>query len=233
MDAPDAADDYLHGGDGDDYLWAHGGADTLKGGHGDDRLVSVSDAGEPEIAQDPTYPQHHPDQPLLTANDTLTGGLGSDTFLFQFNMSAPRAIAEKHADANGVNDWKGVMPENAKPHDHWVESIGMDTITDFSRAEYDLIMLTGHTVDCTIEHVDEDGDGVFDFSLIHVFSNQKDYMVEERGMDPVVAETALFAHHLDSLGTIKVYGDLLTDDDVSTDWAANYGSYETVDDLPI
>ena len=47
---------------------------------------------------------------------------------------------------NGMIHWHGVAGENDNLHDHWVEAIGNETITDFNRDEGDVIKLTGHTV---------------------------------------------------------------------------------------
>ena len=58
-------------------------------------------------------------------------------------------------------------------HDHWVESIGDDVILDFNRAAGDTIEVAGHTIGMRdITYGDSNGDGVDDYSLITLYSNQ-------------------------------------------------------------
>ena len=120
----------------------------MDGGAGNDIIVSTSDGREPEIGQliygsngrvreddgslDPGTLTLYPDQPIA-ADDILTGGDGADTFRFQWNINAKYDIILKHARADGSINWQGVAGENTYLHDHWVDTIGHDTITDFDR----------------------------------------------------------------------------------------------------
>ena len=172
------------------------GAHDLQGTDGNDRIISYSDGGEPDAAT-----RVNAATPEGLANDTLTGGAGADSFEFHGLMNAKQAIIEKHMDAEGNVDWMKVMKENKNIHDHWVEGIGNDVITDYSKAEGDQIVVRGHTV--AIRSIEYGSDAQGEFSLISLFSNQM------KGG----------AHHHDALGTIKVYGDKVTADDIQLDGA--------------
>lgn len=180
--------DRLVGGDGNDYLQDQLGSDRLIGGAGDDVLVSTSDANAPAentrivANQDDgndvdklvfSKKFYNPDG--LAANDRLTGGAGADTFKFDILMNAPAAIYTNHVQDDGLVNWGmgAVAGENNNYHDHWVESIGRDVITDFSGTggEGDQIIITGHTVTYKVIkeldqrivlgiYTDQGGDGV-------------------------------------------------------------------------
>ena len=147
--------DALNGGAGDDVLDGGHGEDVLNGGAGDDLLIAQADGREPEIHPDPnrdegdplgelTNGKLYPDQPI-PADDVLTGGSGADTFYFQTLINAKERYIEEHTNDDGTIRWAGVAGENDKLHDHWVETLGNDVITDFNRAEGDRIVIEGHT----------------------------------------------------------------------------------------
>nr|WP_305123493.1 calcium-binding protein [Roseomonas sp. GC11] len=207
--------DRLQGGDGGDMLTGGFGSDRLEGGAGNDILLSRSDAGEPVIAQNRAAAKVYPGEPLLAANDTLQGGAGADTFRFELTMDARPEVAARHLNADGTINWRAVAGENGNLHDHWVNGIGNDTIQDFSRAQGDRIEIAGHTVQATLRLVDSNRDGTADYSLITLRSNQ--------GANGG-------AHHGDLLGTIKVYGDLLTVADFTATSNVHYGAYDTLDE---
>lgn len=190
--------DRLRGGSGGDSLANSWGNDVLLGEAGNDRLVSYSDAGEPEVAQGGQKVE--PNEPLRNSSDILTGGEGADTFWFNLLVDAKDEIIAKHTDANtGRVDWMGVTGENNNVHDHWVESIGNDVITDFRKSKGDKIAIEGHTVEVTsVEQIDANGDGKRDYTLIKLISQQG----------------AAGAHDEDKLGTIKVYGEAVTESDI-------------------
>ena len=165
--------DIAAGGEGNDRIITRFGADIVDGGDGNDKVISRSDQGEVAIAQDPDAPLVNPDQPLTDCDDILTGGAGADTFFFRLDINARQEIIEAHTMANGMIHWHGVAGENDNPHDHWVDGIGNDTITDYSKDEGDKIVIKGHTVAIDrIEYIDEDQDGVDDVSVIHLISDQ-------------------------------------------------------------
>ena len=172
------------------------GEQSLLGGEGNDRLVSFSDTGE-GVAFNGGITLTNTS--LKKANDVLTGGSGADSFEFSLLMNAKKAIIDKHTDAEGNVNWMKVMKENKNVHDHWVEGVGDDTITDYNKAEGDQIVVRGHTVD--IKSIEYGSDEEGDYSLISLYSNQM------KGG----------AHHQDALGTIKVYGDKVTADDIQLD----------------
>ena len=235
LDAGEHGVTEVHGGYGDDEVIGTAGNDVLNGGHGedvlrggdgDDLLVSRSDGREPVIAQeygiedDPdgeigeggTY---YRDQPIV-ADDVLIGGSGADTFRFEVLINAKPEKILKHTMDNGMIHWHGVAGENNEVHDHWVDRLGNEVIWDFNRAEGDKIEVVGHTVDVyKLEHVDIDGDGVLDASILHVQSNQGN----------------AGAHNKDQLGTITVFGDLVVESDYLVDAGPAYGIVDHIRDL--
>ena len=174
-------DDTLRGGRGNDRLNGDRGNDVLEGGDGNDVLISRSDAGEAVIAQevnanndpngevDAATRMIYANQAGLPGDDILTGGRGADEFRIETLINAKREILEKHADPRtGIIDYHAVAGENNLVHDHWVDSIGNDVITDFNKAEGDKITIKGHTTEVyKIEMADVDGDGDFEDD-IHV-----------------------------------------------------------------
>ncbi|WP_208999960.1 hypothetical protein, partial [Roseibium hamelinense] len=92
-----------------------------------------------------------------------------------------------------------------------------DIITDFSKAGGDRIIIEGHTTEIrSITYGDENGDGIVDHSLISLYSNQGN---------------GGGAHANDDLGTIKVFGDLVTEADISTTAKPAYGIVNSIEDL--
>ncbi len=221
--------DNLMGGDGDDVIEGGHGEDLMVGGDGNDLLISRSDAREPFIANvpgrdegdpdnelDPTTGKLYADQPI-PGDDVMIGGAGGDTFRFNPLINAKKRFIEKHTNDDGTIRWHGVAGENDDLHDHWVDGLGNDIIADFNRAEGDKIEIIGHTAELyRIEHVDGNGDGFVDHSVLHIRSNQG----RNGG-----------AHQYDELGTITVYGDLVTRADVTVDAKPALGIVDTIDQL--
>lgn len=220
-------DDTVQGTSGNDRLDGGHGEDRLEGGDGDDLLVSRSDGREPVIAQDydseddpdnEVYPESrtlYPDQPI-EADDVMVGGGGADTFRFEVLINAKEEIILDHVMDNGMIHWHGVAGENDRVHDHWVDRLGDEVIEDFNRAEGDRIEVVGHTVDVYhLEHVDTDGDGILDASVLYIQSNQGN----------------AGAHNKDQLGTITVFGDLVTRSDYTVDAQPAYGIVDTIYEL--
>jgi Ca2+-binding RTX toxin-like protein len=213
-----SGNDRLSGGTGADLLVGGFGADRMDGGTGNDTLLSRSDAGEMVAAQDGKT-QIFADETAAfkSVNDTMTGGKGADTFRFEGLVNAKDEIVAKHVNADGTIDWHGVTGENNAVHDHWVDGFGNDTITDFNRAQGDKIEISAHTAEVkSIQHLDSNGDGRADYSLITVISQQGN----------------AGAHDEDLLGTITVYGNLVKASDITTDAMSVYGAYEKVGELP-
>lgn len=213
-----SGNDQLGGGNGADILVGGFGADRMDGGNGNDILLSRSDAGEMVAAQDGTTLLFAEESAAFTAvNDTLVGGRGADTFRFEGLINAPDEIIARHVNDDGTIDWAGVTGENDNVHDHWIDGFGGDVIRDFNRAQGDKIEIAAHTAEVqSIEHVDRNGDGRGDYSVITVISQQG----------------AAGAHDEDLLGTITVYGNLVRASDISTDAGVTYGAYERIDELP-
>lgn len=211
-----SGNDNLSGGTGADLLVGGFGSDRMDGGRGNDTLLSRSDAGEMVAAQDGTT-QIFADETAAfkSVNDTLTGGSGADTFRFEMVVNAKDEIVAKHINADGTIDWVGVTGENTNVHDHWVDGIGNDVIRDFNRAQGDKIEISAHTAEVqSIQHLDSNGDGRDDYSVITVISQQGN----------------AGAHDEDLLGTITVYGNLVQQSDIAVTQTV-YGAYERVGEL--
>jgi Ca2+-binding RTX toxin-like protein len=206
--------DVLAGGDGADLLVGGMGADTMSGGTGNDFILSRSDAGEPELADGSA--RVWGDLILEPSDDVLKGGSGADIFRFEFTMNARPSIAQENARVDGTVDWTMVRLENQHRHDHWMDSIGNDSILDYSRAEGDRIELSAHTVSVdSITYGDANADGVNDWSVI--------VLVARQGGNG--------AHHMDLIGTITIFGDLVRVEDV-IDLGGHYGAFDALADLP-
>ena len=214
-----SGNDRLSGAAGNDLLVGGFGADRMDGGSGNDVLLSRSDAGEMVAAQDGKTQIFAKESAAFVhnANDVLTGGSGADTFRFEGLVNAKDEIVAKHVNADGTIDWAGVTGENGNVHDHWVDGFGNDVITDFNRKQGDKIEISAHTAEVkSIQHLDSNGDGKADYSLITVISQQGN----------------AGAHDEDLLGTIKVYGNLVKASDITVDNMSVYGAYEKVGQLP-
>ncbi len=227
-------DDRLNGGVGDDVLDGGRGSDMLIGAGGNDLLISVSDAGEQRIGQlvlgapsrdaeegtidYETLTLQDWDQPLV-GDDILFGGAGNDHFYFELRINAKLDIIMKHVNEDRTIDWMGVAGENRFLHDHWVDSLGIEVIADYS-AEEDTISVLGHTANVRVDYVnfDSDGDGLADsiVSIIEVYSQQGN---------------GGGAHDEDNLGYIVVHGDLVEEDAIVTDTKVHFGAAKTVDEL--
>ena len=218
--------DTLNGGAGKDRLDGGRGNDVLNGGDGNDIIKSRSDGGETPIAQDINAANDpntevnaatrmiYAGQAGLPANDTLRGGAGADQFRIEALLNAKLDIIQKHTNANGVIDWAGVTGENNLVHDHWLDSIGNDVITDFNKAQGDTLKISGHTVEVNqIEIKDADGDGAVDDTVLHLRSNQG---------------AGGGAHNLDLLGTVTVLNNQLTANDFTVDAMATDGIVKNI-----
>ena len=131
--------------------------------------------------------------PNGSGNDTYSGTGGVNTYEFNPLLNAKPEIIDKHTNGNGRIDWQGVAGENDNYHDHWVDSLGNDTIMDFSGqgGDGDKINVTGHTT--VVTDVIEESDGQV---VLGVYSDQ--------GADGSRGDGA---HDLDILGTITVNHD--------------------------
>ena len=207
--------DHLDGGDGSDSLEGGADDDVMNGDDGNDTLLSISWGGEPKIAQevDEGVEKVEPDEPL-SDDDVLTGGEGADTFIFRWLIDAKEEILDKHRDETGDVNYQAVAGENDAVHDHWVETIGNDVVTDFDPTE-DTLVFEGHTV--TLESatlIDADGDGQTDDTLLAFYSEQG----------------GAGAHQGDALGTVTLIDAIVEAEDVVIDTNVFYG-VETPFDL--
>ncbi|MEL6109864.1 MAG: LamG-like jellyroll fold domain-containing protein, partial [Planctomycetota bacterium] len=221
-------DDVILGSDDGVVLFGGHGEDRLVGGAGNDILYSFADGREPRIYQDydpaqddpdgeidPETRTHFPGQPI-EADDVLRGGGGADTFHFRTLINAKRDIILKHVRDDRTIHWHGVAGENNDVHDHWAERFGNEVIEDFNREEGDHIEIVGHTIDVErVRHVDLNGDGVIESTVIYVQSNQGN----------------AGAHNRDKLGTITALNALLTRSDYTVNAAPAYGIVDTIDEL--
>lgn len=219
--------DVLEGGGGRDILDGGHGEDVLIGGDGDDLLITRADGREPDVYPDPdrdegdpydelTNGKLYPDQPI-PADDILTGGAGADTFYVQTLINAKQRFIEEHTNDDGTIRWHGVAGENDNIHDHWVDGIARDIITDFSKEEGDRILIEGHTTEILeITYGDADGDGAADHSNVYIYSQQGN---------------GGGAHDEDRLGVLTVYGDLVTETDIEADAGPAYGIVNDINGL--
>lgn len=196
------------------------GQQVADGSEGNDRLYSLGDGGEPVPAQtDGGYGQVTSPNVEGSADDILIGGAGRDKFEFHALLNAKEEVKTAHTRENGSINWRGVAGENDNVHDHWVEGWGFDVIADYSKEEGDSIVVRGHTVEVAEIEYGEDEGGTF--SLIRVISQQGD-----GGAGGANTDTG--AHDEDHVGFIKVYGDEVTEDDITVQAA---GVFDGVDRL--
>lgn len=217
---PESINQTFEGTDRYDVLQAGSGSQQINGGAGGDRIISYGDAGEPDPAQtDGADGRVNDPIPDGAADDVLTGGEGCDKFEFHALLNAKASVIAQHTNSNGSVNWRNVAGENDNVHDHWVEGFGDDSITDYTKAEGDKIVVRGHTVEIAEITYGSDSDG--EYSLIRVISQQGDGGAGG-------ANTATGAHDEDELGTIKVYGDKVTISDIQVQAS---GVFDGVDKL--
>ena len=85
-------------------------------------------------------------------NDTITGTEGANTFEINLLLNATSEVIQPRIERDGTINWQQVTNANDNYHDHWLESIGEDTIVDFSGSggEGDTIEISGHTVSAVV-----------------------------------------------------------------------------------
>ena len=190
-----------------DRIYIGEGAQTVDAGGGHDKIFLYSDDGEPDPAQtEGAEGRVNPPVADGAADDVVSGGQGKDVFAWRLLLDAKQEILDKHTRDDGTIKWRAVAGENDNVHDHWVAGIGNDTILDFSNQDGDKIDIRGHTVEIASITYDEDEGG--DYSLITLRSQQGN----NGG-----------AHDEDPLGTIKVYGDKVTKNDITVEAKVFYG----------
>jgi hypothetical protein len=148
-------------------------------------------------------------------DDSFSGTSGANTFDVNLLLNAKPEIYQQHVDSEGKIDWEGVTGENNNYHDHWLDSMGQDTIVDFSGTggEGDKINFSGHTV--TIALLEESDNQV----KLGVYSDQD--ADGSRGTG---------AHDFDVLGTLTINhdGNFNYGSDVVVDPHVNDGSFDFV-----
>ncbi|MGL6340840.1 MAG: hypothetical protein ACRC80_17065, partial [Waterburya sp.] len=86
--------------------------------------------------------------PNSTGDDVFSGTSGVNTFDVNLLLNAKPEIYQQHVDSEGKINWESITGENDNYHDHWLDSMGQDTIVDFSGTggEGDKINISGYTV---------------------------------------------------------------------------------------
>ncbi|NRB02368.1 MAG: calcium-binding protein [Rhodobacteraceae bacterium] len=175
------------------------GAQLVSTGLNSDRIRVFSDGGEPDPAQtDGADGRIDPPIDGEFSSDEIWAGQSRDFVTFNYLLDATDVVLARHTREDGSINWRSVAGENEAVHDHWVQAGGDDIYWDFSKQDGDRIELRGHTVELAEITYGEDANG--DFSVLHVRSQQGD---------------GGGAHDEDLLGTVKVYGDVVTEDDVT------------------
>ncbi|MGF1454224.1 MAG: LamG-like jellyroll fold domain-containing protein [Alphaproteobacteria bacterium] len=219
-------DDTVDGGTGNDTVIGGAGNDTVNGGAGNDLIISRSDGREPVIAQsfdrddDPDYDLDfstrllYSSQANMPSDDILTGGAGADDFRIETLINGKEHIINRHVNEDRTINWQGVAGENNDVHDHWVDRIGDDTITDLNLGEGDSLTIAGHTTEVyQVEYSFVDGNNSLD-TILYLRSNQGN---------------GGGAHNRDILGTVTVLDVELDEDDYTVNAAPFYGIVETID----
>jgi hypothetical protein len=151
--------------------------------------------------------------PSGAGDDLLTGTYGANTFEVKALLNAKPEIYQQHVDGEGKIDWEGVTGENNNYHDHWLDSIGQDTIDSFSGSggDGDKINISGHTVAITL--LEESDNQV----KLGVYTDQD--ADGSRGTG---------AHDFDVLGTLTIShdGNFNLGSDVTVDPNVNDGAFE-------
>lgn len=151
--------------------------------------------------------------PNSTGDDLFSGTSGVNTFDVNLLLNAKPEIYQQHVDSEGKINWESITGENNNYHDHWLDSMGQDTIVDFSGTggEGDKIDISGYTVAIVIL---EESDNQVKLGL---YSDQ--------GAD---GTRGTGAHDLDVLGTLTINhdGNFNYASDVIVDPDGHLGAFE-------
>ncbi|HHE32997.1 MAG TPA: calcium-binding protein, partial [Chlorobaculum parvum] len=184
--------DLLTAGEGNDWLYGGAGNDTLHGGMGNDKLFAgmgndLLIAGE---GNDWLYGG--------AGDDTLHGGMGNDKLFAGMGNDMLISFRDNSNDTfrggRGSDTFAFIPGQDGT-------SIGNDLIKDFSIRQKDRIAIGGADTSIKINHIDNNGNGHADATLI-LLSNS----------------------HGDSLGSIKVAGNLLEESSIELTGLASYES---------
>ena len=202
----------------------NGGEEMVDSGGEDTTIYTSSNGGMP--IENPDIPADtrdgNPDTDKLDfsskyaspngGNDMISGTSGANTFEINLLLNAkPEIIEDKSDKSTGKIFWENITNQNQQYHNHWLESIGEDTIVDFSGTggEGDKIDISGHTIAVTV--LEESDDRV----VLGLYSDQS-----QDGF------RAAQAHDLDVVGKLTINHD--GNFDYGNDVSVNPGVYDGV-----
>ena len=147
-----AGNDVIHGDAGRDWLYGEDGNDSLRGGTGDD--VMDGGAGRDDLRGN-------------EGDDYLRGGADNDTLMGDEGNDALISVADGANDVmTGGADADSFHIQITRNDNGRLMDIGIDTITDYAKAEGDQILIHGEGVSVRAIRSRSDRDGDYSFVIL-------------------------------------------------------------------